>query len=594
MLRRVWALLLVVLAMLVAIALPAAADEDDARITSMAIRGELQADGTLDLHMDLTMRFSGQHGPFLVFGEDTELPTNPNHYQHVTFDVTSVSSPTDAPASYAVEHRDHATVLKIGEEGRIVYGEQRYAIAYTLSGMLRPAGSYDGAPAEDVFDWRAIAPGGFKVPIENFSADIDTGKNASSVTCMAGGAGATTPCEGFSTKGSAFQLATSVPKGEGIRIVSAYPAGTFPDAKLELAPRRTWANMWGLTPASGAAAAVTLIGGVAAVVRISRRARLDERYLDLPPGVSPTTADHPVGRVPTPTIPVSFTPLTQRPGLLGTLIDGSADDEDMVATLFDLARRGIIELDKRPPTDEGDDDYAVRWLDPEGRIETAPWERRFLTTLFKNNSEIAISTEGEQLVEATSHLKEDLDKGVVEAGWYRSSPAAARATWVGIALLVMVAAIILGVVTFLMHGPFIIPVALLIVSFVAMVNYDAAQVRTAEGSVINDQLVGFKDYVLAAEAGQLEMGEAAGYYDRLLPLAVALGVESQWERACREAMFVTGERLSLPTWYVAGTTAHSLSSGISSAMLSSITAVSSSSGGGGVSGGGGSMGGGSW
>ncbi len=52
--------------------------------------------------------------------------------------------------------------------------------------------------------------------------------------------------------------------------------------------------------------------------------------------------------------------------------------------------------------------------------------------------------------------------------------------------------------------------------------------RTALGSALNYQTVGFREYLGRAESRQIRHEEAAGVFSRFLPWAVALGVADQW------------------------------------------------------------------
>ena len=58
---------------------------------------------------------------------------------------------------------------------------------------------------------------------------------------------------------------------------------------------------------------------------------------------------------------------------------------------------------------------------------------------------------------------------------------------------------------------------------------DGGQVtRTAVGSALHAQAVGFREYLGRAESRQIRFEEAAGIFSRFLPWAVALGVADKW------------------------------------------------------------------
>ena len=52
--------------------------------------------------------------------------------------------------------------------------------------------------------------------------------------------------------------------------------------------------------------------------------------------------------------------------------------------------------------------------------------------------------------------------------------------------------------------------------------------KTAEGSAVLAQSLGFKEYLMTAEAGQIEFEEASNVFSRYLPYAVVFGVADRW------------------------------------------------------------------
>ena len=52
--------------------------------------------------------------------------------------------------------------------------------------------------------------------------------------------------------------------------------------------------------------------------------------------------------------------------------------------------------------------------------------------------------------------------------------------------------------------------------------------KTAEGSAVLAQSLGFKEYLVTAEAGQIEFEEASNVFSRYLPYAVVFGVADRW------------------------------------------------------------------
>jgi len=126
-----------------------------------------------------------------------------------------------------------------------------------------------------------------------------------------------------------------------------------------------------------------------------------------------------------------------------------------------------------------------------------------------------------------------------------------------------------------------------------------------QGRKLMDRIEGFRMYLCTAEQRTMDLARAPErtpeLFEKYLPYALALGVESQWADQFADELLNAGEEYS-PSWYVgrnfaalgAAGFATSMGSSMSSAIASSSTAPGSSSGsgGGGSSGGGGGGGGG--
>ncbi len=151
---------------------------------------------------------------------------------------------------------------------------------------------------------------------------------------------------------------------------------------------------------------------------------------------------------------------------------------------------------------------------------------------------------------------------------------------------------------------------ILILSF-ALINclfYELLKAPTRAGRELLDKIEGFQRYIEVAEKHDLEYkysgGKTPELFERILPFAMALGIEQQWGKQFEDVLqsaTVAGANYS-PSWYHGthwnshniSNFSSSLSSSLTSAVSSSSTAPGSSSGsgGGGFSGGGGGGGGG--
>ena len=277
---------------------------------------------------------------------------------------------------------------------------------------------------------------------------------------------------------------------------------------------------------------------VAAVVRYRRR---DEIFAGVTPGLTPAAGmpertvrvggasgayDGPVA--------VQFTPppgLTA--GIVGTLVDGRADLRDVTAALFDLAVRGALTITAVPPASEGGKpDWRLTLVQRDG---WADWESALLRDLFGGRDVVLMSglTQG-RFGQAMREAQVELYRGVVGGGYYRSHPRAKNARVAMLGYLVV--AIGIGLLGFLgftwsqrgswygwMGG------ALVLAGGVVLALTGRGRTpRTALGTARRIQALGFKEYLVTAEADRIRFEEAQQIFSRYLPYAIAFGVADRW------------------------------------------------------------------
>ncbi len=155
-------------------------------------------------------------------------------------------------------------------------------------------------------------------------------------------------------------------------------------------------------------------------------------------------------------------------------------------------------------------------------------------------------------------------------------------------------------------------IAVIVATLLAVAFFAVIMKRpTLRGRRVLDEMVGFKDYLEVAEKDEMNLrnppAKTPQLFEAYLPFALALGVEQQWaEKFAGVLGAIRGpdRRGYQPDWY-SGTwdssrmssNIGSVSSGLGSAISSSVTPPGSSSGGGGggfSGGGGGGGGGGGW
>ncbi|GAA4434259.1 hypothetical protein GCM10023169_41660 [Georgenia halophila] len=627
------ALLLVGLAAGVLTAPPAGADEDAVgRISRMDITADLAAEGgeaRVVLNLELDLGSEEAHGPYLVLAELQEIVGDPNHYRRLDVRDISASSET-APDDLRVEREDGAVQVYIGDEDTEITGAHTYRVEYTITGLINP--DVDGT---DELYWNVIAPGGFEIPIDDVTVAVTGPATPTAGACYVGSTGSDRECASLTTTGDTVEAAQpQLDDGEGLSLVVGWPAGTFTGAEPELVHRYTASNVLQLTPLTGSVTGLALVAGIGAVVLGARIRGRDRAYLGLTPGLAPRPGEEartgPASRGPA---TVRFTPPDGvRPGEVGTLADEVAHRHDVTATIVDLAVRGYLRVeevaDSEEAADEGDQDTdadtstdtdtaagtgtgtddgeATEWRLVRLRTDTdglEPYEAALLDRLFAEHDAPTLSDLGEDLSTTLTSATADLYRTVTERGWFRAAPQKVRTRWVLRGLAILALGLVAVPVLWLTQTPVVLAVAPVGVGIAVMIGSAAMPARTAAGTAVLAQALGFREYLATAEAEQIRFEEGADVFSRYLPWAIVFGLADRWAQIVSDAA-AQGRPVPEPGWYV-GLHGAALWSGgdrFSSsvgAFTAAATTASTGAGGssgfsGSVGGGVGGMGGGTW
>lgn len=179
----------------------------------------------------------------------------------------------------------------------------------------------------------------------------------------------------------------------------------------------------------------------------------------------------------------------------------------------------------------------------------------------------------------------------------------------GVAFVVL-ALVIFALITFSPVGLFnlalIVP-ASVITAFTAVFTYFALKARTVEGKLLENNLLGLKMFINAAEDEKIKIMNKAfpkdmNTFNKYFPYALAFGLELKWAEQFKDVikaaqMNNTDQGYNLGWYYGVGSFnsnsfSNSMSENLVSSIASSATPPSSSGSGGGFSGGGGGGGGG--
>jgi uncharacterized membrane protein len=487
--------------LLAAAAWPAAAAE---QIRSFDVDVHLERDGAFTVVEEIAYEFGAEkrHGIYrdipVRYDQDWK-----NEYD-VGLRVLSVTDEARAARPYQVSHLGSSVRIKIGDAHGFARPSETYRITYRVKRATVFRKDYD-----EVY-WN-VTGNGWAVPIGRASARVhypaSVPPSEVRVRCFTGHLGSREErCTAQAGSSSSSFATGALAPGEGLSVAVALPKGVLQEpGELEKAfdAFREWGGFWLFSP-------LVALLGMYGLWRshgrdVGGRSAVPVRY-EPPEGLTPAEA--------------------------GTLLDESADMEDVTATILDLAVRGFLEIEEvetRKLLFFSDRDY---WLRKKGQpTGLARHERKLVDAIFASADEVQVSAlknrfykDVPDVVEA---LYEELSK---RRHFFRGSPDQVRTLW-------RAAAFGVGVAALVAWGLFRLPPAagLATLSCAGVVFAFARHMprRTRKGRAAYEELLGFQEFMERVDRDRLERmgGRTAERFEACLPYAVVLGVADQWADA---------------------------------------------------------------
>ncbi len=551
-----------------------------------------------DFHSDIAIQESGvvrvvetiavdfadleKHGiyrdiPYIYTNEDGSETYTDVQVSSVVMDGSGATYDTSSSNGYIR--------IKIGDADKTISGKHTYTITYDATGVLVPFSDFDE------FYWD-VTGNGWGVPITKSSAIVSLPREGIiQISCYVGAYGDPGTCtEATSTKTKAtFNHVNELESGEGLTVAVGYTKGLVPI--LTVAAPKEIDDILKESRLPIPVAAIMLIGGMYLLLRLWRKKGRDE-------GMDWRSEQ----------IVVEYeSPEKLRPGILGVLMDESADTLDVSATIVDLAVRGYLTITEIPKKGWFDStDYKFKKTSSASEAALLPYERKLYSALFEGRDEVLVSDLKMKFHTDLAAVKEKLYEEVTDKKLFTGNPSSVRTKHGAFAVLGMFVAF--GI-TFASLPPLLsdtlralmigigpaLGVLALIYFFVAL---KAMPQRSAYGRELYRKARGYKEFIDHVEKYRQRFFEKENTFMDVLPYAMIFGATKK----LAEAMKTMGVVPQQPTWYHSSNAFNmatfsnsisSFSSSVSSAMAS--TPSSSGSSGGGSSGGGfGGGGGGSW
>ncbi|MBS1252317.1 MAG: hypothetical protein MAG451_01356 [Anaerolineales bacterium] len=237
------------------------------------------------------------------------------------------------------------------------------------------------------------------------------------------------------------------------------------------------------------------------------------------------------------------------PGVAGTLLDETADMQDIIATIVDLARRGVItmrEIEEKGFLGIGArHDFVFEKQDHEASLR--PYEKTLLQEFFGGRQSRKLSSLKEKFYKVIPDLREQLYAEVVREDFFQRSPDTTRRTYtvlgiVGIVFSVIFAFFSLIVMPSFAEAVICIPFGLGVVAVGILIFARVMPRKTTKGSEAAARWQAFKRYLDNIE-DYADLEQAKGIFDKYLPYAIAFGLENAWVRKFSEV------DAPAPPWY---------------------------------------------
>lgn len=277
------------------------------------------------------------------------------------------------------------------------------------------------------------------------------------------------------------------------------------------------------------AALVSIGGPVLAVVLLNTKGRdpnvgMVAEYLNEPPAIEP--------------------------GLAGTLMDEKADMQDVIATLVDLARRGVLTMAEQPSSQMGGLITTNNWVFSAGEKfnqPLKPFEKRLVDGLGIAAGDKSLSNLRNKFYTNVPKIQNDLYDALVKEGFYNHAPNATRASYsalaVGIVVLAGIAFCVSTVAMAFTDFAICVPFGLGLTAIAFFIIAGKMPARTRKGAEMAMRVAAFKRYMENIEK-YTDLNASKDLFDKYLPFAIAFNLDRSWMNKFAKV------DAPVPPWYV--------------------------------------------
>jgi len=244
-------------------------------------------------------------------------------------------------------------------------------------------------------------------------------------------------------------------------------------------------------------------------------------------------------------------PAKLTPGVAGTLVDERVDMQDIIATLVDLARRGVLTMTESGKTNRSGLVYDRDWTfshGPRFNMALSTYESRLINALGLDTREQRdLSDLKNQFYTKIDSIKNALYDQLVADGYYNRSPNSTRNTYGALGVLGVVLTCITGMASMALSDytnlALCLPIALGVTTVAFFIIAAAMPARTRSGADMRMRAEAFKRYLANIEK-YTDIKTATDQFDKYLPYAIAFGLDTSWVNK------FAAVNAPAPVWYI--------------------------------------------
>lgn len=238
------------------------------------------------------------------------------------------------------------------------------------------------------------------------------------------------------------------------------------------------------------------------------------------------------------------------PGLAGTLLDEKADMQDVIATLIDLARRGVLTMRETPTSELGGLITTNNWVFARGEKfdqPLKPFEKQLIDGMGIAGGEKSLSGMRNKFYTNVPKIQNELYDALVEEGYYNHAPNTTRASYqglaVGLVILSVVAFCISTMLTIATDFAICVPIGLGLTAVTFFIIAGKMPARTRKGAEMMMRVAAFKRYMENIEK-YTDLQASKDLFDKYLPFAIAFNLDRTWMNKFAKV------DAPIPPWYI--------------------------------------------